>query len=58
MQKKELQDLIRKTEARVRVSLVGASVKKLQLGAIPSYVVEDAIDVILDELVVQFEMDN
>lgn len=56
--KYRLQGLIAKTESRVRVSLVGVSVKKLQLGANPSHVIEDAIDVILDELVVQLEMET
>ncbi len=58
MQKKELQSLIAMTETRVRSDLVDASVDKIRIRLqSPRHVIDDVIDVILDELVVQFEME-
>ena len=62
MQKAELKVLIQETERRVKPGLVRASVVKLNDLKDPTdllaigFVVQDALDVILDELVVQLHM--
>ncbi len=57
IRKKELQYLLMATEVRIAPGLIRASVIKLQEPfAEPKFVIEDAIGVIMDEIVVQLCM--